>query len=254
MWRRSGAVLRHELRILRRDPAPIALNLVMPLLFFSFLKPAFRPALVQAGYSDASGAEHVIPGTTVLFAFFLVTFTGYSFYREQQWGTWDRLRASPVRASELLLGKAIPGLCTVTLQFTLGFGVGRIFYGLRLPSAWPALVVLCLTFGVFLVSLSVVFVALCRTYQQLNAVSTLAAVMFAGLGGAITPTMVLPGWARSVAPLTPSYWAMRGFRSLFLDNAQGSAVILPIVVLASASVVLATIGTFSLAQRTAKMQ
>src|SRR5437868_9051419 len=52
--------------------------------------------------------------------------------------------------------------------------------------------------------------------SQLNAFSNLGAMVLAGVGGALAPTSALPSWARTLAPATPSYWAMRGFRQVIL--------------------------------------
>ena len=47
--RRIGVTIAHELRIIRRDPLPVMVLIVFPIITMAFLKPAFRPALVQAG-------------------------------------------------------------------------------------------------------------------------------------------------------------------------------------------------------------
>jgi ABC-2 type transport system permease protein len=71
----------------------------------------------------------------------------------------------------------------------------------------------------------------CRSVVQLNALTNAGAMLLAGLGGAVTPVELLPGWARAIAPLTPAYWAMRGFRSVLFDAGGLSSVLLPIGVL-----------------------
>ncbi|MFP3883047.1 MAG: ABC transporter permease [Actinomycetota bacterium] len=48
-------------------------------------------------------------------------------------------------------------------------------------------------------------------------------VMLAGLGGAIVPIEAMPHWAETVAPVTPSYWAMEGFRRVILGQGAGVA-------------------------------
>ncbi len=45
--------------------------IAMPLVLMASTRPAFRAALVDAGYDGVNGAEQVVPGTTVMFAFFL---------------------------------------------------------------------------------------------------------------------------------------------------------------------------------------
>jgi ABC-2 type transport system permease protein len=87
-------------------------------------------------------------------------------------------------------------------------------------------------FAICLVMLGVAITALCRTIQQVSAVAMGGLVLFGALGGALVPVEVLPGWARAVAPATPTYWVMRGFRSVILDGHSFPAVVLPCCVLA----------------------
>jgi len=49
------------------------------------------------------------------------------------------------------------------------------------------------------------------------------------------------GWARAVAPATPSYWAMRGFRSVILDGDGIGDVVAPVVALLAFAAVFALI-------------
>ena len=49
--RRTAAILFHELRLLTRDPLPIMILVVFPLLLMAFLKPMFALALNTHGYS-----------------------------------------------------------------------------------------------------------------------------------------------------------------------------------------------------------
>jgi ABC-2 type transport system permease protein len=77
--------------------------------------------------------------------------------------------------------------------------------------------------------------------MQLNALGNLGALLLAGLGGALTPIPSLPAWARAIAPGTPSYWAMRGFRSVVLDGAGVGAVLLPSAMLLAFAAGLGTV-------------
>jgi ABC-2 type transport system permease protein len=67
--------------------------------------------------------------------------------------------------------------------------------------------------------------------QQLNVIQTVGVMVFAGLGGALAPVSLLPSWLATLAPALPSYWAMRGYRSVILDGGGVSEVLLPVLVL-----------------------
>jgi ABC-2 type transport system permease protein len=82
--------------------------------------------------------------------------------------------------------------------------------------------------------------ALCRTAQQAGAFAYLGMVLFGAIGGAFVPIDVLPRSARAVAPITPTYWAMRGMRSVILQGHGLGAVALP------SGVLLGMAGLFAL--------
>jgi ABC-2 type transport system permease protein len=97
------------------------------------------------------------------------------------------------------------------------------------------------TFSLCLVLLGVAVTAVCRSVQQANAFSYAGLVVFGAIGGALVPLTVLPAWAKTIAPLTPTYWAMRGFRSVILDGQGFGAMAAPIAALAAMSAVFAVI-------------
>jgi len=55
------------------------------------------------------------------------------------------------------------------------------------------------------------------------------------------PYSVLPHWAKRVAPATPTYWAMRGFRSVVLDGSGLGALTAPTLALAGMGVLFAVV-------------
>jgi ABC-2 type transport system permease protein len=107
---------RHELRLFRREPGMLLQMIFMPIVMIAFLKPAFGPALAQAGFDGATGAEQAVPGMIVMFSFFGAGMVGFAFFREHGWGTWDRLRASRASAFDIVVGKAVPTFVLVIVS------------------------------------------------------------------------------------------------------------------------------------------
>ncbi len=229
--RRVITITRHELRIISRDPVPILVLVVFPLILMSFLKPAFRLALVANGYPHANGAEQVVPGEAVLNGFYIVGMTSFAFFSEYGWKTWERLRASKASSAEIITGKAIPRIAVSVAQFTIVFAIGTPLLDLVIRGPVLALVPVVLAFAVCLVMLGVLVTALCQTIQQANALAFGGLVLFGAIGGALVPINVIPSWARTIAPVTPTYWAMRGFRSVILAGNGVSGVLLPTAIL-----------------------
>src|SRR5215216_6266706 len=191
---RSWAIARHDLRILRSDPAFLVIMIVMPLIVMGFLKPAFRGALVFTGTEGATGAEQVVPGTAVLFALFLVGNLGFNVFREHGWYTWDRLRASPATTTELMVGKSVTPMLSLAIQQAFLLGLGGLLFDLDVGGSSGALAfaAVAVAFGLSLLGLGFLLLAICRTVMQLNAITNIGTMVLSGLGGAITPITSLP--------------------------------------------------------------
>jgi ABC-2 type transport system permease protein len=236
-----SAIIRHELRLLRTDPFPVAVLIAFPVVAMVFLKPAFKFAVVADGYPSANGSEQVVPGQAVVNAFFIVSMTSVAFFSEYGWNTWERLRASAATSTEIIAGKAVPRFVMSVVGFVVVFAFGIVFLDLDSRGPLLAAVPLVLALALCLVMLGVAATALSRTVQQANAFAMVGLMLFGAIGGALVPINVLPDWARTVAPATPTYWAMRGFRSVILDGRGSAGVLLPIAVLLGMSALFAVI-------------
>lgn len=236
-FNRMRSLARIDLQILRRDPAFLIVFTVMPLLFMAFNRDVMGAALVASGDSgaatdlSAAGLQFLVPGATVLFSGFLVGNIGFGVFREHGWGTWERLRASVLTPVELMLGKAMVPALTSAVQLTALLGGGAVLFGLRLEGSVAAYVAVAVALGIVQISLGFMLLSLCRSVIQLNAISNAGAMLLGGLGGALTPVELLPGWAQAIAPAAPTYWAMEGFRAVTMEGAGLGGVARPVGVL-----------------------
>jgi ABC-type multidrug transport system, permease component len=234
--RRILAIARHDLRILRRDPVFVLIFTIMPLGFMAFTKGAFGAAMsIRYPNHAVNGAAQVVPGAAVLFSGFLVGNLGFAVFREHAWSTWERLRASHLETWELMLGKSIAPILTLALQLTVMLGLGGVIFDLHIRGSVPAFLIVAAMLALMEVALGFMLLAVCRSILQLNAATNLGAMMLGGIGGAVTPFYLLPTWAQRIAPATPTYWAMRGFRSVIIGGGGFSSVALPIAALTAFS-------------------
>lgn len=239
---RLGAIARHDLRILRRDPAFLIIFTIMPLAFMAFNESAIGAAMnLRFPGLEANGAAFVVPGATVLFSGFLVGNIGFGVFREHGWHTWERLRASPLTTGELMAGKSVVPILTISLQITVLLGAGFLLFGLELRGSFVAFVAVAAGLVLMEVALGFMLLSVCRSVLQLNALSNAGAMLFGGLGGAVTPVEFLPGWAQAIAPFTPAYWAMQGFRKVTLAPGGLADVAVPLLVLAGFTVAFAAV-------------
>ena len=238
-WNRMVALAQMDLRILRRDPAFMVVFTAMPLLFMAFNRELVGSALVAAGEGvDATqaGVRFVVPAATVLFSGFLVGNIGFSTFREHGWGTWERLRSSELTSFELMAGKALGPMGLSMWLITVLLGGGGLLFGLELAGSLAAYAAVAVALGISQVALGFMLLSLCRSVIQLNALTNAGAMALDGLGGALAPVELMPGWAQAAAPLVPTYWAMRGFRSVAVDGAGLADVALVVGVLTAFTV------------------
>jgi len=231
-WRRSSAILRHEFRVMLSDPSTAIFVIVMPVLMVALMKELFADVLVSEGFSGANGSEFAVPGMAVSFAAFSVGYAGFSFFRDHGWATWDRLRASPATSADLMVGKVLPTVCLTTLQLGVLFLLGGPLFGLHITGSVAALAVLIVVLALSLSAFGILVTALARTMNQLNAIGSVGGMAMAMMGGSFVPVASMPGWAQALAPAMPTYWAMRGFRTVILEDGGLGDVVLPVVVMA----------------------
>jgi len=237
------AVARHQLRILKGDPGFLVIVILMPLAIMPIMRRSLAVNLEAVGFVGADGSEQVVPGQIVLFGFFAAGNASFSLFREHGWHTWDRIRASAASPLALLAGISLPWIVIhVFYQFTL-LGAGWVFFGLRLNGgSAAALVLVSLAFSFTTVSLVMLSAATFRTINQSQALVNVGAMVFGGVGGALVPFEQLPGWAQTIAPLTPHYWAMLGHRRIFLEAGRVADTAAPIAVLVAIGLVAAGLG------------
>jgi ABC-2 type transport system permease protein len=236
---RVRALWRHEWRILAQQWPLFAGAVVMPLIVMVFLKSTFRVALVSRGFPNATGAEQAVPGVAVMFSFFMMGVVALAFLREHGFGTWDRLRASPMAPWEVIVGKLGPLAVVAALQQALLFAAGFLGAGLHIQGSALALALVVAGLVAAVLGLGVAVMAVCSTQPQVALVQLVGTMLFAGLGGAFSPEALTPTFAKVIGPLVPSYWAMHGYRAVILDGAGVRGVAPSVAALLGFAVVFA---------------
>lgn len=230
-WRRSWALIRHEMKALTDDPGSLVFLLIMPLLMMGLMKPLFGLSLQAEGFMGANGAEQAVPGMAAMFATFTGSFAGFTFFREHGWHTWDRLRASQATTPDIMVGKLAPTLIIAVAQMFALFALGVVLFDLVVSGSWLALSMIVVGFSLAMLSFGMAITSLSRTSVQLNTYVNLAGIVFAGMGGALVPITGLPDWVQTAGRLTPTYWAMDGFLDVILDGAGIARVTVPTLIL-----------------------
>lgn len=231
--RRALVVAVNELRLLAVDPFPIILLIAIPSLIAAFISKGL-----------VGGAAIAVPGLAALFGFFGLSTIGFTFYRDHGWSTWSRLRTTPASVPEVVLGKLIPltGLFLAQQAVLLIFGVLVLDMPWRGSVGAGIVAIVCIV--AVEVAIGLLFAAICRTINQLNAVCNLGGLLLAGIGGALAPVSTFPAWVRHLAPASPVYWGLRMLRGVIADGnglsqlAEPAAILLAIAAVAGGLAIL----------------
>lgn len=231
---RTLALARANLTMVGRDPGPLLGRIAQPLLLILLLHPLYVAAMGDA----VSGTTQVVLGQLVMFSLLAMSLVGTSILTERRWQTFDRLRAGPARAAELIAGKLAPTLLVVVLQQSVVLVVGIAVLGLRVRSHG----LLLLAEGVWVVTIMCLGAAVAmvvRSLAQFTAVVDIGATVIAGLSGALVPLTSMPAPIQAVAPMWPGYWAMAALRGAAEGDVGATLVadgVLSMIALAAAFV------------------
>ena len=216
---RTAVLIRHNFALLAGEPGPLASRVLQPLALILLMRPLYVAALAKDGVQ--AGTAQVVTGMLVLFSLLALSVVGGAIMSERGWRTWDRLRATPARAGELLAGKAVPAFAMLAVQQAVVIGFGVAVFGLQVRSL-ELLAVAITAWALALLGIGATFGAMLRSQSELNVAYDMGGVLLAALGGAMVPLASLPGWAQAIAPASPGYWAMSALRSAMLGQQAGT--------------------------------
>jgi ABC-2 type transport system permease protein len=217
---------------LRREPYSMAFNLVQPVILFIFMGGAFQRVGDWVGGGDYRA--YLLPGVLGLTVFGNSMGGGIPLLFDRENGLLERLMATPITRSSILLGRFLAVHVTTVIQCLLLIILALLF-GIRIATGvfgvFTLLFIgLLLGFGVTIISLLLPFVL--ENHGSFFAIIGLTALPLTFLSSAFVPLDSLPVWMRGVAWVNPMTYAVDGMRALILvgwDGALVLRVILPLL-------------------------
>ena len=190
-------------------------------------------------------AVFVVPGLVgVILTMTMVMLTSMAIARERERGTLEQLIVSPVKSTELIVGKILPYVIIGYVQITLILLAGRAVFGV--PFAGSVLLLYALSF-VFIaanLALGLFFSTLAKTQQQAMQMSFFFLLPNILLSGFMFPFEAMPAPAQWLAQGLPLTHYLRIVRGITLRGSELSdvapalgwlaAILIALVVLASA--------------------
>lgn len=233
-----AALVRHQVRYLRSNLALTVAYVVVPFALIAYSIDAFRIYLQGEGFPSATGAELIVPGVSVLYMFLVLTHVLSFTYDEHRWSTWDRLRAGPASLGAVVAAKLLTLFGHLVLQTFLIFLGGALLFSFALEPRTLLLAPIVVLAAVVAVGWAALGYTLAPTNAVFDAWAYAGGVVFAAVGGALSPLGLLPSAVRDISPVSPAYWVLRAAQDVILEGKGGGAILRPSLALASYGIAL----------------
>jgi len=181
-----------------------------------------RSGLVAVETKDVLGQTKKNPTVTfyaaglgVMFLLFSATGAGGALIEEAESGTLDRILATRVSMTRLLLGKLLYLAGVGVAQLTLMFVWGAVFFGLELWTHVPGFLVMTLATALVSSAFGLMLASVCRSRMQLVAVANLSILLMSALGGSLFPRFLMSEKLQKIGLVTLNAWALDGFQKIF---------------------------------------
>jgi len=229
----TAAVFTREILLTLRDPFTLIFSLLQPLIFLGLFGPLLTGTFGGFGGSGASTADTLqwfVPGVIVMISLFGTSMTGSNLLYEIMTGSYERVLATPLDRSAILVGRALKEFAPLLVQ-------GLIIALVCIPFGFtfhvlPALAGLVLlgVFGVGIGALSHALALASKNREWLFwGVQQSLLFPLLILSGMMLPLEAGPAWMQTAAKFNPLTYMVDAERVLFGGTFADTAVLWGVV-------------------------
>ncbi len=202
----------------------------------------FNPTLDFRDYSLPAQLGFIIYQVTLAVA-------ALGLARERELGTLEQLMVTPLRQSELTLGKGLPAMVIGGVNFGIMWVISLVVFHVPMHGSLALLTALTLLFVITVVSWGLVISAVSRTQQQAILFVFILAMVEITLSGFIVPAENMPPLLRAVSNLAPLRHYLVIIRGIMLKGAGITELWPHALALAGLSLVMGTIAARMVSRR-----
>jgi ABC-2 type transport system permease protein len=208
-----------ELLLVLRDPFSLIFSLLQPLIFLALFGPLLGAAVGAEAFGGESSLQWFLPGVVVMISLFGTTMTGSNLQYELMTGSYERILATPLSRSSLMIGRALKEWAPLVAQGLL-IAVVCIPFGFVFHPLHVLLGLLIL--GVFGIGIGALSYTLALVTQGTEWVfwgvqqTLLFPLMI--LSGIMLPIEAGPGWMQVLSWFNPLTYLVNAERELFAGS------------------------------------
>jgi len=176
------------------------------------------PIIKENSKKGNLGLIQAVAGTAIMMLLFSIAAIGGGLLDEKEAGTLKRLLFSPLTPTDILFGKMGAALVLAILQLVVMFVFSWLVFGLPIFIDIKSLILMILTTAFAVSSFGIFLVAIAKTRQQLQGLSTIIILVMSAIGGSMIPLFVMPAIMQKIAVVSINYWGIQGFYDIFWRN------------------------------------
>jgi len=234
-----GNVWWRETLTIVRDPFSLIFSLLQPLVFLGLFGPLLSGLAGDGSLFGGSSLQWFLPGVIVMITMFGTSMTGANLQFEIMTGAFERMLATPLTRSSLMIGRALKELTPLVVQAAIVTLVAIPFGFVMYPLHALVGLVLLGVFGVGVGALSYALAIAARKTEWIFwAVQQSLLFPLLILSGMMLPLETGPEWMQVASLVNPLTYIVDAERVLFSGTFGDPAVLWGFV----AALVTAAIG------------
>jgi len=228
----TRSVFSRELSLILRDPFSLIFSIVQPLVFLALFGPLLVGSVDPVVLGGASPVQWFVPGVIVMICLFGTSTAGSNLLFEISLGSYERVLASPIHRSSIMMGRSLKELAPLVVQASL-ITLVAIPFGFQLyPLHALAGALLLGVFGVGMGAFSNALAIASRKREWMFwAVQQSLLFPLLILSGMMLPLEAGPRWMQIAGQFNPLTYIVNAERALFSGTFLDRSV--PLAILAA---------------------
>lgn len=229
----TWAVFTREILLVLRDPFTLIFSLLQPLIFLGLFGPLLTGAVggfgggaPGGGGSTAETLQWFVPGVIVMISLFGTSMSGSNLLYEMMTGSYERVLATPLDRSAILVGRSLKEFAPLVVQGLL-IALVCVPFGFTLyPLHLLVGLVLLGLFGIGVGALSIALALAAKNREWLFwGVQQSLLFPLLILSGMMLPLEAGPAWMQTAARFNPLTYIVDAERALLAGSFADTAVL-----------------------------
>jgi ABC-2 type transport system permease protein len=181
--------------------------------------PAAQPTMRAWYNANLETRWNMIPaliGTLTMMQ--TIMLTALSVAREREQGTFDQLQVTPLRPTEIIVGKTLPSMMVGTVQATNILLVAQLWFHIPFQGSFLVLYSGLVLFLLAAVGLGLFVSSIAQTMQQAMLYTFIVMMPFILLSGLTTPITSMPVILQDFTLINPLRWAIDIAHRVYLEG------------------------------------